>query len=98
MLALRRAAILPELFLETEPEWRLYEALRASRILFEVRAASLSQLNREDPRGHARFCLLTDRWHTEIRYAHANAFKINSLVGERTFATVAEVIKYLKNR
>jgi uncharacterized protein len=54
-LALDRAAILAELALETEPEWRLYEALRARGVSFRIVPGPARTPYVVDPEGRALF-------------------------------------------
>jgi hypothetical protein len=66
-LALRRATELRELFLETEPEWRLFEDLRAAGIRFELEPGHVTLQDPEDPRGRAWF--VTDLGRIQYRGA-----------------------------
>jgi len=52
-LALLRASNLRELPLETEPEWRLYEDLRAVGSQFEIEPGKVRLVDPDDPRGRA---------------------------------------------
>ena len=54
-LGLQRAATLQELFLETEPEWRLYEDLRAMGLQFSLEAGPVRVEDPDDPRGRGDF-------------------------------------------
>lgn len=54
-LAVLRARTVGELLLETEPEWRLYEQLRASQVDFSVEAKPPKLLDPSHPRGRAEF-------------------------------------------
>ncbi|HEY0194976.1 MAG TPA: hypothetical protein VGC42_27875, partial [Kofleriaceae bacterium] len=51
VLALGRARELRELLLETEPEWRLYETLRAHRADVELEPGPARLVDSEDPAG-----------------------------------------------
>lgn len=54
-LALERASMLPELFIETEPEWRLYEDLRARSAAFRLEAGPVRLVDPDNPEGRAWF-------------------------------------------
>ncbi len=54
-LGLRRAQLLTELMLETEPEWRLYEILRSRGVDFRIEACRPEEFTQEDPFGRAVF-------------------------------------------
>jgi predicted component of viral defense system (DUF524 family) len=54
-LALFRAKRLEELLLETEPEWRLYEALMAAAIPFSLEADSPRNVSPNNPTGRSWF-------------------------------------------
>ena len=56
-LALLRASNLRELPLETEPEWRLYEDLRAVGSQFEIEPGKVRLVDPDDPRGRATFVI-----------------------------------------
>lgn len=79
LLAFQRARVLDELFLETEPEWRLYEDLQATGVDFHVRAGRPALLDRDDPEGRAWFVLPAGR----IRYRGAAGFLWVTGAGER---------------
>jgi predicted component of viral defense system (DUF524 family) len=70
-LGLLRATILTELFLETEPEWRLYEDLQANGIGFQLEPGQVKVTDPDDPAGRAQF-VLQNSW--RIRYAGAAGF------------------------
>ena len=70
MLALRRAREMRELFLETEPEWRLLETLRAHGATFTIDPQRPGLVDAENPHGRAWF-QAGDR---RARYAGASGF------------------------
>lgn len=72
-LALERATRLEELFLETEPEWRLFEDLKAMGISFQLSNPGTPKLlDPENPSGRVWFQL--DK--CSIRYAGASGFAV----------------------
>jgi hypothetical protein len=89
LLALQRARVLDELFLETEPEWRLYEDLRSAGIRFHVRAGRPTLLDREDPEGRAWFVLPAGR----VRYRGSAGFLWLTAAGQTvTRAREADIV------
>jgi len=94
-LSLERARTLSELFLESEPEWRLYEQLRASGIMFKlVPAAPNSQTD------------VDSSWRTwfefeggmRVRHAGANGFRLESIGMEPLFfPSVQLVVEYIRS-
>ena len=56
-LGLQRAKELSELFLETEPEWRLYEELKAAGISFSLRPGQPKAQHDNEPVGRAWFAI-----------------------------------------
>jgi|GEM_PF-253015 len=93
-LALRRARSGKELLLETEPEWRLYDELRAKGIDFELRSGEARILDPDDPRGRARF--VVGPW--TIRYDGAQGFRVER-DGQVTYEPSAErVLARLQER
>lgn len=73
-LSLSRAREGSELYLETEPEWRLYDELKAKGITFCLRPDDPKVPDPDDPRGRAVFEVGTWR----IRYAGAAGFRMVS--------------------
>ncbi len=69
-LSLSRAREGSQLYLETEPEWRLYDELKAKGIEFRLRAGHPEVPDPDDPRGRAVFEV--GPW--QIRYAGAAGF------------------------
>lgn len=91
MLALRRARELRELLLETEPEWRLLETLRARGAGFSFDPLRPGLVDAENPRGRAWFEVGPRR----ARYAGASGFAIEDGVQVRFFADVEQVCAFL---
>jgi predicted component of viral defense system (DUF524 family) len=90
-LGLLRAKILAELFLETEPEWRLYEDLQANGIDFQLEAGQISVIDPDNPTGRAQF-VLHNNW--RIRYAGAAGLVCKFSDGsEKQFATSKQIIE-----
>ena len=72
-LSLLRAQRGEELYLETEPEWRLYEELRARGVPFELRPGDAEVVDPDDIRGRAIFEVGGYR----VRYAGAAGFRLD---------------------
>jgi hypothetical protein len=70
-LGLQRAQTLSEVGLETEPEWRLLEWLRANHIVPEIKLATASVQSADNPKGRAWFHLPTGE---SVRYDGSNGF------------------------
>ncbi|OPZ75409.1 MAG: hypothetical protein BWY80_00159 [Firmicutes bacterium ADurb.Bin456] len=89
-LALERARILEELFLETEPEWRLYEGLRARGITFQIVPGPVKLTNPENPAGRAWF---STEGGLSARYAGASGFLIKEAGGkEKCISRIEDVL------
>lgn len=71
-LSLSRAQIGRELYLETEPEWRLYDELRAKGFDVALKPGDVRIIDPDDPRGRARICV--GPW--IIRYDGAAGFRM----------------------
>lgn len=91
MLALGRARELRELLLETEPEWRLLETLRArgADVWFDPLRPGL--IDTENPQGRAWFENLPRR----VRYAGASGFAVDDGVQLRFVADVEQACAFL---
>jgi len=88
-LALLRAKNFEELFLETEPEWRLYEDLIAADFKFHLEPGKPDVLHPEDPIGRAFF--VTERG--RVQYKGAAGYLLRStLHADRYFARTSDVI------
>lgn len=70
-LALERAQNVKELLLETEPEWRLFEDLRAKHIEFYLEPGPVKMVDPKNPRGRVKFVLANG---SKIRYAGFSGF------------------------
>ena len=90
-LSLRRAREGRELYLETEPEWRLYEELRARGLPYEIRPGDPEVLDPDDVRGRAVFEIGGCR----VRYTGPAGFRVD--VAGRTIWVpgVWEVVRLL---
>ena len=89
-LSLGRACVLQELFLETEPEWRLYENLSASGVPFELEPGPPVLRDPEDPGWRVWF---VTKIGLRIRYAGADGFLVRSLERDRYLARVEDVLE-----
>jgi uncharacterized protein len=88
MLALQRSRILDELFLETEPEWRLYEDLRAATIPFDLKPRDAALLDPEDPAGRTWFITR----HGRARFAGADGFVFRPNEGSQCYLPRANMV------
>jgi hypothetical protein len=91
-LSLERAQTISELFLETEPEWRLYEELTAAHIPFKLIPASPGSL-RDDLNWRTWF-------ETEngirVRYAGPSGFRLEPTVGDALLlASPVQITHYM---
>ena len=73
-LSLSRARSGRELYLETEPEWRLYDELRAKGLPVTLKPGDVRMVDPDDPRGRARICV--GPW--TIRYDGAAGFRMET--------------------
>ena len=93
-LALLRASNLRELLLETEPEWRLYEDLRAVGCQFEIDPGRVRLIDPDDPRGRATFVV----GDTRVQYCGAAGFAVRDAPREELFvAHTVDVLALLRN-
>lgn len=88
-LALERARSVSELTLETEPEWRLYEDLRACGIAFDLRPGRPAAVDPQEPAGRTWF--LTENG-PRLRYAGASGFLIRYGSGKRRYVSRVEQV------
>jgi len=72
-LGLHRAVAVEELSLETEPEWRLVEDLRALQVAFLIQPGRPTVLDPDDPTGRAWVVTING---TRVRYAGASGFLV----------------------
>jgi hypothetical protein len=94
-LGLERARDVSELTLETEPEWRLYEDLRASGQEFHLKPGRPAIVDPEDPAGRTWF-VLTGGF--RVRYAGASGFLIRHASGTENYvARVGQVLDALRS-
>ena len=92
-LALERARTLAELFLESEPEWRLYEELRARDVQFQLRVLPPKLRRAEDLRGRVQVVLDNAR---VVVWAGAAGFLLRDAAGRETsMASVPGVLAAL---
>jgi hypothetical protein len=89
-LGLQRAQSLRETGLETEPEWRLLEWLRANRMPVEIRLAMAGVPKAEDPKGRAKFRLESGE---EIRFDGSNGFLVKRAGISDRYVTLQEIMK-----
>jgi hypothetical protein len=73
-----RASNLRELLLETEPEWRLYEDLRAVGSQFEIEPGRVKLNDPDDPSGRAIFVVGDMR----VQYRGAGGFALRQATRE----------------
>lgn len=93
-LGLDRARILTELLLETEPEWHLYEDLKAAGIDFTLDPLSPRLPNPENPVG--RVCFVLKNSSISIRYTGDSGFLYRSAgTSDRYYASSKDVIFYI---
>ena len=94
-LALQRAKNLKELFLETEPEWRLYENLKVAGIKFDIKPGTPKEQDPDDPSGRAKFVINN----YAIQYRGAAGYLLKMSFGEdRYFSQVKDVVEGVKKR
>jgi hypothetical protein len=94
-LALLRASNLKELFLETEPEWRLCENLRAAGFQFEIEPGRVKLVDPDDPRGRAMFVV----GDTSLQYRSAARFVVRRPAREDQYVPdTIDVLALLRNR
>ncbi len=91
ILGLERAKNIEELSLETEPEWRLYEDLKAMEIGFRLSPGKAKYIDKDDPEGRTEFVLQNE---CRLRYAGKAGFIIKTGNTE-TNMSHPSVIEYL---
>lgn len=93
-LGLERARSVSEIALETEPEWRLLEWLRASRTPHCIRLAPLRVPDSNNPKGRAWFHLESgDR----IRYDGVNGFLLRTAEDQQHYVSLKNFIQSRSN-
>ena len=94
-LGLMRAGSLVELLLETEPDWRLYEALTANRVPFSIEPGSPLLHDPDTVRGRAWFVTS----HCRIQYRGASGYFAKSSDDRETYLTAAsEIVALCRTR
>jgi hypothetical protein len=92
-LAIERAGGVLELLLETEPEWRLYEELKAANIQFKLKAGRINALEQTSLQWRAWFLLQNE---TRLRYAGLQGYLLKETSGNETFhAKLNELVRIL---
>ena len=92
-LGLIRARNLTELFLETEPEWRLYESFKAEGIVFSIYAGKVKGTDPRDPAGRAWFIIGDKR----VQYRGNSGFVIDEENNTHNYlSTPQQVIEKFK--
>jgi uncharacterized protein len=92
-LALERARTLGELFLESEPEWRLYEELRARGVKFQLRVQPPKLRAQDGLRGRVWFVLDEAR---SAAWTGAAGFVLRDRTGgDLALASVAALVEVL---
>lgn len=88
-LGLERARTVSEIALETEPEWRLLEWLRATQQAHTIRLDPPRVQQSDNPKGRAWFQLSPER---QIRYDGVNGFLSRTLGGNDRFFSLKEIL------
>ncbi len=89
-LGLERAKSLTEIGLETEPEWRLLEKLRANGVSPKIKLVRPHFQRAEDPRGRAWFKLPSGEM---LRFDGRNGFIWKAPGGLERYETVEDVLR-----
>ncbi|QDS94649.1 hypothetical protein FF011L_34290 [Roseimaritima multifibrata] len=90
-LGLERARSVSEVALETEPEWRLLEWLRATNKQFSVRLASAKNQDAQNPKGRAWFHFESgDR----VRFDGTNGFLWRPKDGDERYFSLRDFIQH----
>jgi uncharacterized protein len=90
-LSLERARSLPELYLESEAEWRLYEELKSLPLEFKLRPMEVKDLSLEEATWRTWFYMPNG---TRIRYAGMSGYLHQSLDSEpEMHANLSDLIK-----
>ncbi|MFO0180621.1 MAG: DUF2357 domain-containing protein [bacterium] len=91
-LSLQRAKSLTELGLETEPEWRLLEHLRANGVKPDIKLVPPNLQSAENPKGRAWFKLPSGEM---IRFDGSNGFISRTVGTAERYYTLEEVFRRL---
>lgn len=89
-LGLQRAQTLNEIGLETEPEWRFLEWLRANKIIHEIKLAAAEVQSEDNPKGRAWFHLPTGE---RVRFDGSNGFLLRSAGNSDRYLTLDAIIR-----
>jgi hypothetical protein len=89
-LSLERARTLSELFLETEPEWRLYEELQAADIRFKLVPGAPASLAQDESNWRTWFEFDDG---ARVRYSGLNGFRFESRSGDISMLPSPERIR-----
>lgn len=87
-LGLQRAKTLKELCLETEPEWRLYETLKACNIKFNIKADTAKATEPDDPHGRTWFVVGELR----IMYKGSGGFLLETRHSKQRMLKIKEIV------
>lgn len=90
-LAIERARTMGELFLETEPEWRLYEELRARNVAFKLRVRPPKLRSEEQLQGRVEFVF--DGGRSAVWKGSAGFVLRNALGHELATAAISDVTR-----
>lgn len=94
-LGLTRAQTATEIILETEPEWRLYEALRARCVHFGLEADRVRLDAKDSPAGRAWFCIPSIG---RVRYDGTNGFLLKcEESGLDSFHSLVEMLDVIEH-
>ena len=88
-LGLERARTISEIALETEPEWRLLEWLRATQQSHTIRLDPPRLQQSDNPKGRAWFHINSE---LQIRYDGVNGFLSRSIGANDRFLSLKEII------
>jgi predicted component of viral defense system (DUF524 family) len=88
-LALERARSVSELTLETEPEWRLYEDLRASNTAYDLQPGRPAAIDPREPAGRT-WIIIEDG--PRVRYAGACGFLVRHASGKQSYVSRVEQV------
>jgi uncharacterized protein len=89
-LGLQRAQTLNEVGLETEPEWRLLEWLRANHVEPSITLATVNMQSADNPKGRAWFQLPAGE---RVRYDGSNGFLCRSAGDADRYLTLEAIVR-----
>ena len=95
-LGLERANEAAEIILETEPEWRLYDALKNGGLSTVISSGSrgIALQDSESPKGRA--WLVANK--CRIRFDGANGFLVQSPGDKHYFRDIARLVDFVKSK